>query len=170
MKTTLLGMVGVMMISALSVSAAFTEPTDAQLTAAANDPAAIAALLVGASSEQAAQVIKAVVVQIAAMDLTASAQGTKISAVVAAAFSSVPAGSASLLAANLGTACGASVAVSGNPAVVSSIQSAIATSGGSAGAALAETFGTAYTKAKAEQTAGKDDSAPPVATGYPGQK
>ena len=170
MKKTLLGIVGVVMMTALSVSAAFAPPTDAQLTAAANDPAAIAALLVGASPEQAAQVIKAVVVQVSAMGLPAATQGTKISAVVAAAFSATPAGSASLFAASLGTACGASGAVSGNPAVVSSIQSAIATSGGSSGAALAQTFGTAYTEAKSAQKAGKDDVAPPVAKGYAGQQ
>lgn len=169
MKKTLLGIVGVMMITAMSAFAAFTPPTAAQLTAAANNPASIAALLEGASPEQAAQVIKAVVVQILAMGLSATAQATSISSVITAAFSAAPAGSGHMLAASLGTACGASVAISGNPAVVSSIQGAIATAGGSGGAALAQTFGTAYSEAKAASQKA-NDSAPPVATGYAGQQ
>ncbi|MEI8140774.1 MAG: hypothetical protein WCI03_13020 [bacterium] len=173
MKKTLLGIVGVMMITAMSAFAAFTPPTAAQLTAAANNPAAIAALLEGASPEQAAQVIKAVVVQIASMGLSAPAQAASIGSVIAAAFSAAPAGSAPMLAASLGTACGASLAVSGNPAVVSSIQGAIATAGGSGGAAMAQTFGTAYSEAKAASQASNNDvlgSAPPLATGYTGQQ
>jgi len=173
MKKTLLGIVGVMMISGLSASAAFTPPTDEQLTAAANDPATLAALLVGASPEQEAQVVKAVIVQLEALGLPAATQGARVSAVVAAAFADTPAASMSLLAASLGTACGASVAISANPAVVSSVQSAVITAGGASGAVLARTFGEAYTEAKAANQAGNNDalsSAPPQAKGYAGQQ
>jgi len=168
MKKTLLGIVG-MMMTAISVFADFTPPTAEQLTAAANNPTAMAALLVGASSEQAAQVIKAVVVQISAMGLSASAQAASIGSVITVSFSAVPAGAAPMLAANLGTACGSSLAISANPVVVSSIQSSIATAGGSGGATMAQTFGTSYTEAKAASQGAKD-SAPPVAKGYDGQQ
>lgn len=173
MNKTLLGIVGVMMITAMSALSAetFTPPTDAQLKAAAKDPAAIAALLEGASPEQAAQVVKAVVVEIASMGLSATAQAASIGNVITAAFAAIPAGSAPMLASSLGAACGASVAINSNPAVISSIQSTIATTGGSSGAAMAESFGTAYAEAKAASTPASDSTPPPpVATGYDGQK
>jgi hypothetical protein len=172
MKNTLWAIVGVMM-TAMSAFAAFQAPTAAQLTAAANNPASIAALLEGASPEQAAQVIKAVVVEISSLGLSATAQAASIGSVISVAFSAAPAGSAPMLAASLGTACGASLAIRGNPAVVSSIQAAIATAGGSGGAAMAQTFATAYTEAKTASEAGHNDAldnAPPVGTGYDGQK
>lgn len=173
MNKTLSEIVGVMLITAMSALAAstFKAPTAGQLAAAAKNPAAIEALLVGASPEQAAQVIKAVVLQILALGQSATAQATSISSVISTAFTAAPAGSAPLLASSLGTACGVTVAISANPAVVSCIQTTIATGGGSAGAALAETFGTAYTEAKAASTPASDATPPPpVATGYNGQQ
>lgn len=171
MTKTLSAIVGVVMITAMSALAAFKSPTTEQLAAAAKNPAAIESLLVGASPEQAAQVIKAVVVQILAMGLSPTVQAASISSVVSTAFMAAPAGSAPMLAASLGTACGATVAISANPAVVSRIQSAIASAGGSAGTAMAETFATAYTEAKAASTPASDaPPPPPVATGYNGQQ
>jgi hypothetical protein len=173
MNNILSGIVGVMMITAMSALAAstFKAPTAEQLAAAAKNPAAIEALLVGASPEQAAQVIKAVVVQIMALGLSPTAQAASINSVISTSFTAAQAGSAPLLAASLGTACGVTVAISANPAVVSSIQSAIATAGGSAGTAMAETFATAYTEAKAASTPASDAlPPPPVATGYNGQQ
>jgi hypothetical protein len=173
MNKTLSEIVGVMLITAMSALAAstFKAPTAGQLAAAAKNPAAIEALLVGASPEQAAQVIKAVVVQVMALGLSPTVQATSISSVIATSFAAAPAGSAPLLASSLGTACGATVAISANPAVVSSIQGTIATAGGSAGAVMAEAFATAYTAAKAASTPASDATPPPpVATGYNGQQ
>jgi hypothetical protein len=173
MRNTLWAIVGVMMITAMSALAAFKPPIEKQLKEAASNPASMAALLEGASSEQAAQVIKAVVIEIASMGLDLATQDTRINRVIMAAFSAAPAGSAPMLASSLGTACGASLAVSRNAAVVSSIQTAIVKAGGSSGAVMAQTFATAYTKAKASSEAGHNDvldNAPPLAKGYDGQK
>jgi hypothetical protein len=56
----ILAIVGVLAIVATVVQAAWTQPTDDQIKAAANDPSKLPALLQGANAQQAASVIVAV--------------------------------------------------------------------------------------------------------------
>ena len=166
MKKIFTGIIGAVMVSSLSAFAEFTPPTEEQLAAAANDPAMEAALLQGASAEQAAQVMKAIIVQVLASGLDSQAVNARVASIVSAGFAAMPAGSAPALASSLGSACGATLAISANPAVVSSIQSTIATAGGSGGADLAASFGESYTEAKADSTTAAKDAEPPKAKGY----
>jgi hypothetical protein len=163
---------GLFLASAMSVMAAFVDPTPAQFEAASKDPALVAALLKDASPEQAAQVIKAIIVGILGQGLNGSTANAQITAVVNAGFAAMPAGTGVQLSAALGTACGSTAAISGNPTVVSAIQNAVATAGGASGAALAAQFGSAYSAAVegASKNVNNKDSPPPIASGYPGQK
>ena len=172
MKKTVSAIIGVFMISAVAGFASFTPPTTAQIAAAANNPAGVAALLQGASSEQAAQVIKSVIVQALALGLDTQAANTRVANIVTAGFSANPTGSAPLLAANLGTACGLTLAISGHSSVVSAIQNAIISANGTKGNALAAAFGSAFVEAEqgAANNGGNKGNVPPITTGYEGQR
>jgi hypothetical protein len=163
---------GVLLASVVSVLAAFTPPSAQQLSAAANDPALVSALMKDASAEQAAQVLKALIVKISGLGLESQAASARITAVVNGGFSAVPAGSVVLLASELGTLAGKTSSISGNPTLVSTIQNAIATAGGRSGAALASGFGSAYTAAREQSSSDTNNkySAPPFGRPYPGQR
>lgn len=166
--------VGAMTIQAAVVAhGAFSQPTEAQIAAAAKDPAAnMAALLKDASAEQAAQVVKVVVAKVLGLGLASDVQSARIVAVISGALAAVPSQMQVAFSSALGTAVAGSGAIAAIPGTVSAIQGAIATAGGAQGAALAEAFGAAYQVAM--QNIGgtgqktKNDP-PPVASGYEGQ-
>jgi len=172
MKKILTSIIGAVLISALSGFAAYTDPTPDQIAAVAGGNSQLqTTLLQGASAEQAAQFIKAVIIAIANLGLDSQAAGARIALAVTTGFSAFPTDSAPLLASSLGTACGATLAISGNATVVSIVQGSVVTAGGSGGAALAEAFGSAFTDAQtlAAKSTNKD-AAPPVTKSYDGQK
>lgn len=172
MKKKVTIVVGLLLAAMVSVRAEFNAPSEQQLSAAANDPAQMNALLQGSSAEQAAQVVKAVIVQVMGMGLDAQAANSRISAVVCAGFSAMPNGLGHVMASSLGSLCGFSAVISASPSVVSVVQNAVATSGGGSGAAMATAFGKSFVEAKqrAAANANNPESAPPVAAGYPGQR
>ena len=172
MKKYIAIVAGVLLGLTLSVRAEFAVPSDEQLAAAANDPAQMNALLQGASAEQAAQVVKTVIVHVLGLGLDTQLANSKISAVVRAGFSAMPAGTGPVMASSLGSLCGFSTVISVNPAVVSVVQNAVASSGGGNGAAMATAFGKSFVAAKqqADANANGTQTAPPLAIGYGGQK
>jgi hypothetical protein len=94
MKKTVMTMVMVAVfaacVNAWGATPSWTPPTAAQITAAAANPAQLAALLNGASVQQAAEVVRNVVVAVLQMGLAAPAQTTKINSIIGAAFQAVP--------------------------------------------------------------------------------
>ena len=169
--------------AALSAAGAFVHPTDAQLDQAAREPARIKALIKEASPEQAAQVVKAVILRIMARPGAPAADDAgraQIARVVALAFATMPADQTAVFAAALGAACGGSLLISSSPAVVSIVQGALATGGANEGAALAACFAKTYTVATAppgsvgvqgqNQNQAPPPIRPPTAALYPGQE
>lgn len=150
----------------------FTAPTEEQLTAAAENPDLVADLLAGASVEQATEVVRLIIAKIANLSLPSGEQSARITALIGQAFATLP-GQAVPLAEALGTA------LSGGsfPAeVVSTVQQAVITAGGSEGSEAGLAFGTAYTVALTPDVGsitGTDlktnPEAPPLGQFYEGQ-
>ncbi len=125
--------------------------TSAQLDQAAGNPSAIAALLESRTPEQAADVVRAVILRILVLHDTDGAfdQGgagrAAVNDLLRHALGAMPADQIEAFAAALGAACGRSMLVSSRPAVLSAVQGALATAGGvDAGATLADAFATAF--------------------------
>lgn len=81
MKTVL----GILLVSGVLVSTAlaeFTPPTAEQIAAAAQDPTLVGALLAGASPEEAAKVVSAVIQEIEKSDLPMDEKKAKVAVVV----------------------------------------------------------------------------------------
>lgn len=165
----------IVLCGSLTALAAFTPPSEARLSAAANSPETeMAGLLSEASNEQAANVVKAVIAKVLTLGLSSDNQAARIAAVVTGAFAAIPAQARLAFAASLGWAvAGSEVIVAANGAV-SRIQAAVATFGGpQSGTALAQAFGTSYEAtlvARVDKDPGQgDNEPPPVSTVYPGQ-
>jgi hypothetical protein len=151
------------------LAAGFAMPSANDIAKAAEKPAAIASLLKGASPEQAAEVVKAVVSAILGLKLDAKEQTKRIAELVGAALKAIPAGQQAAFAESLGKAIGENPLLRGNAGVVSAIQGAIAVVNGN----LAGVFGVAYSKAAGTGAIGTGLSdntpsrtAPPVVTDW----
>jgi len=131
----------------IAASAAFTRPAQSEVNQAAADPAKLAALLNGATPEEAAQVTKAVVVAALGLGLDVSAQNTRINQIITASVGAMPAQSTAFATA-LGTSLGGATTLSQNAGLVTTIIAAVTTAGGQQGTALATAFQTAFTAAK----------------------
>jgi len=175
------------LVTALTGSAEFTKPSDARLEQAAATPAQIAGLLSDASSEQAAEVVKAVILKILANhrgDTAAFQPGGTVESLIAGvirhALSALPPDQWKTFASAMGTVCGNSPVINANGIVVSFIQGALATAGGNVGVALARSFATGFTAAATpagsvgvqgqNQNQAPPPLRPPVATPYRGQR
>ena len=130
----------------ITAAAAFAPPTQDQIKQAAADPAALAALLKGASPEQAAQVVKTVIVAALAMKLETSVQTARINQIIAAAVGAMSA-HPSAFATALGTSLGGAAAINQNAGLVKTMRAALAAVGGQHGTALVTAFQTAFTAA-----------------------
>jgi hypothetical protein len=174
--TTIIGLAAAVCVSLAPLARAeFAEPGAGQIAAAANAPAAeMAGLLHDASSEQAANVVKAVIAKVLTLGLASDVQAARIAAVITGSFAAIPAQNHMAFAAALGTAVASSPAITTANGTVSQIQTAVAAAGGTQnGAALAQSFGTAYDTA-VQQNSGSGDKktegdTPPVGTLYDGQ-
>ena len=146
-------------------------PSAQQLAQAAATPASVAALIAGASAEQAADVVRAVIAQVLGLNLGDEAQATRITQVVAAAMGGLEGPQLQAFATALGQAVGGSAVLRGNLAVVSTIQAAVVTAAGSSGTAIGAAFGDAYNSAIRQSGTARNDSSKPdmpaPATGYP---
>lgn len=69
-------------LAALAANAAFTPPTADQIKAAAEDPATLGALIQGASAEEAAQVVTAVIQEIEKSDLSLDQKKARVALVI----------------------------------------------------------------------------------------
>lgn len=158
---------------ALAAHGEFVQPTETQVAAAAGNPSAnLTILLKDANTEQAAQVIKVVIVKVLGLDLPPDVRTARIAAVIRSAFSSVVPQAYVALSSSLGNAIAGSTAIIAIPGVVSTVQAAVAAAGGGEGAALAQVFGTAYLDAqqKLGGTSQKTkNDPPPLAMRYEGQ-
>lgn len=154
---------------------AFQKPSDEQLKAAAQDPALLAALLVDASVDQAAETTKDVIVQIVKLDLEPEERDLRAALLVRVLFRAMPQDTWTAIAVALGAFVAASPKASMSPSLVSAIQqSIIQTTGLKNGNA----FGNAYILAM--QTVGgapgggknvpTQPPPPPVALPYEGQR
>ena len=148
MSTKLMALMMAATMAATVAMAEFNPPSKDQIQQAAAQPAAITNLLVGANSEQAAQVGKAVIVAVIGLKLAPEAQDAAIMQVI----SGIGSQGASFGAA-FGAACG------GSQVLRSPVQAALAGAGGGNGA---PGFGIAFAAAVAADK-------PPFATGYPNQ-
>jgi len=175
------------LVTALTGSAEFTKPSDARLEQAAATPAQIAELLSDASSEQAAEVVKAVILKILANhrgDTAAFQPGGTVESLIAGvirhALSALPPDQWKTFASAMGTVCGNSPVINANRGVVSFIQGSLATAGGNVGVALAQSFAVGFTAAATpagsvgvqgqNQNQAPPPLRPPVATPYRGQR
>lgn len=171
-KTILTGCV--CLATTLNALAAFTPPAEAQIEAAAGNPAAFSVLLKDASIEQASHVVKTVIARIAALNLSAPVLETRIQLVISKTLHVLPSSGYVTFAHLLGTEMGNSLVIRSNPAVVSATQGALAADAGSMGTEAAKAFGEAYEVAtsgssSAQNTKDADKVQPPVAKLYPGQ-
>ncbi|MEI6704814.1 MAG: hypothetical protein WCL71_14975, partial [Deltaproteobacteria bacterium] len=128
----------VCLTTTMSAVAAFTTPTKAQIAAVAADPAELTALLHGASLDQAAQIVKTVISRIAALELPAQEQNSRITLAISKALAALPAGKLVEFAGLLGTEMGRSLAIRLKPIVVSAVQGALAAAAGDNGASMAK--------------------------------
>jgi hypothetical protein len=171
MRTSNLLLVGVLFLTAtLSAMAAFTPPTDAQIKSAAENPALLAPLLKGASLEETAHVVKAVIARMGSLHLSNDVLTARVTEVVNACLAAVAEGGHDEFCRILGTEMGISEAIKSNPAIVSAVQGALAAHG--AGEATA--FGDAYEAAgggsgNRQNTRDSNKVQPPAAGLYPGQ-
>ena len=153
MKKLLSIAVTVVCVTCMSASAAFQAPTAAQIAQAASNPTALAQLLDGATAQQAAEVVRAVIASSLGLGLSPEAQSARITQIVAAGFAAVltTAITPSAFAAALGKALGSSPVLSQNGVVIATVESAVAAAGGGgqAGAALAVFFAQALQTAVA---------------------
>jgi hypothetical protein len=171
-KTILTGCV--CLATTLNALAAFAPPAEAQIEAAAGNPAALSALLKDASLEQASHVVKTVIARIAALNLSASALEARIQLTMSTTLTVVPASGLVAFAGLLGGEMGGSLAIRSQPAIVSATQGALTTGAGTRGSDVAKAFGDAYEVAasgssNAQNTKDADKVQPPVAKLYPGQ-
>ena len=175
MKMSNLLMSGIVCLTTtLTALAEFTGPTETQIEAAAGNPTQLAALLEGASLEQAAHVVKTVIARIAGLDLSSDALVSRITQAMSTTMTSVPTVSHVAFATMLGNEMGSTLAIQNNPAVVSATQGALTTSAGTAGTEVAKAFGDAFDQAKSgsstsQNTKDSDKVQPPTSTKYPGQ-
>ena len=158
----------------LSALAAFTAPTEAQINAAAGTPSQLTALLNGASLEEAASVVKSVMVRLAGLGLSDAALQSRATLVISTATGALPASGHLAFCAMLGNQMGNSLAIRSNPALVSATQGALTTHTGTLGAVAAKAFGDAFEIASsgsnnAQNTKDADKVQPPSAKLYPGQ-
>ena len=131
---------------AWSATAAFTPPTAEQLNAAATAPADnLAALLQGASADQAADVAGQLAELLAGMGLSADEQAGRLSQVIQVLFDSFPPLQHESLAAALGQVLAGSSAISDS--ALSSIREAVAAAAGTGDSSgtLLQTFDQAFT-------------------------
>ena len=158
----------VCLVTSLTAFAEFTPPTDAQIQAAAADPAQLATLLNGASLEQASHVVKTVIAQIASLNLPANTLESRVGQVMSTTLTTLPASGLTAFAGMLGNEMGNSLAIRSQSAVVSDTQSALASASG-AGAAVAKAFGDSFQAAASTSGNASAKEQPPTAKLYPGQ-
>jgi hypothetical protein len=164
----------VCLTTTLTTLAEFAPPTEAQIQAAAGNPGQLAALLSGASLEQAADVVKTVIDRALALGLPSSGLDARMAQIIGAALGALPAGGHVTFAGLLGSAMGSSLALQQQPGAVSAIQGALVAGGGSSGAAMGLAFGKSFDVAaggsdNAQNTKDSDKVQPPAAVKYPGQ-
>lgn len=159
----------VCMTTTLTALADFTVPSEAQMQAAAGDPAMLDGLLKGASAQEAANVVKVVIARVAAMHLSAAVSGTRLTQIMSTTLTVMPAASHVAFAEILGRTMGADVAFQGQPEVVAATQAALVTAGGTtSGSTIALSFSTAFTTASAApgNPQGSDRNTPQVGNLY----
>jgi hypothetical protein len=165
--------------TAAIIQAAFQMPSEIQAAAAAQNPILIRPLIQACSVNEAAQVIRDVLVQVVRMKEEPAKRDARIGAVIREAFRARPK-EALALAAALGKVMAASPEASRDPAVISAIQAGMIDSVGSDRAeavAVASSFGNSYTLSMqtigaapgSGKTAVATPPPPPVATRYDGQ-
>lgn len=126
MKTRLISsLVLTGMLVATCAFGAFQKPSAEQLKAAANDPTLLAALLVDASINQAAETTKDVIVEIVKLDLKPEERDRRVALLIRTLFQTLSEGSWREAAISLGKFIAASPTASSSPALVSAIQQAI---------------------------------------------
>lgn len=128
----------------MNVMAAFTQPTDAQIQAAAVNPAQLSALLRGASLEQAAHVVKSVVARMVGLRLSNDVLITRVTEVITAALAAIPDNGYVAFATMMGNEMGSSEAIRSSLAVVSAVQGALATHSAATGTGEPAAFARAY--------------------------
>lgn len=104
---------------------AFQKPSDEQLKAAAQDPALLAALLVDASIDQAAETTKDVIVQVVKLDLEPEECDLRAALLIRILFRTMPQDTWTAIAVALGKFVAASPKASMSPSLVSAIQQSI---------------------------------------------
>ncbi len=177
MKLRTLAMTALICITVtLNTMAAFTPPTETQIAAAAADPATLSSLLHGASLEQSAHIMKAVIARIVMLNLGETAMSQHLTQATSEAMGAIPAQAHIAFSAMLGNEMGTSFAIRNQPLAVSVVQGALVTSAGnSGGAAVAQAFGDAFSAASkgfrgSGSTTESDNAQPPAASLYPGQE
>jgi hypothetical protein len=171
-QTAIAAMLVATLMTAQCLAAGFTAPSASDIANAANNPATIAALLKGASPEQAAEVVTAVLSAVLGLKLDAKLQSARINAVAGAALKAMPEGQRDAFAESLGKSVGTSPLLRGSAPVVSAIVDGLTAGGGK----QAGVFSIAYhkTAGTAAVATGLSDNtpskkAPPVAKTYRNQ-
>lgn len=167
LRSSLLLVTLTIMALTLSATAEYTAPSADQVATVVDKPANTAVLLAGASPQEAAHAVRAILLAIRSAPLSQSARSARMSTVLQEAMRAMGPAHVLLFAEALGNAIGASVVFTSDPAIASLVQDVIAST---AGGAAASAFGGAYTTAT--QTSGRSGNAteqvqpPAPALGY----
>jgi len=141
---TLLATMLIAVSIAIPAHAEFAMPDAAQIAAAAADASLIAAMLEGASPQQAAVVLRSVVLNILSQDLPDAAIRGQVAAAIRVALNAMLPEVRAAFAEALGTEAGATLAISREPSVLSALQAELASAGAAAGLNLGDLFSQAY--------------------------
>ncbi len=167
-------MLGMTCLTAVAETSDFTMPTPDEIEAAAGDPSAIAALLDGASPEQAASIVRdvlvAVITQGQEAGLSVAAIAANVQVVVETATAAIPIASQTAFAQALAATIAATPIIAATQEFRAAVQAG-AQAGGASGTNLGRVFGDAYAA-----TVTSLPGTPPGGTtspegrGYPGQQ
>lgn len=131
--------------SALADAEGFSSPSQAQIAEAASNPALIADLLQGASPEQAALVVRAVIAAVIAQGDAIENPSEQIESIVFIATQSIPAESQPAFVAALASAVATTPVISRSPWALSAVQAG-ANRGGAAEMNLGAVFAASYSQ------------------------
>ena len=124
----------------------FRMPSQAQIAAAASTPSSVPDLLQGASPEQAALIVRAVIAAVIAQADTVERAAERIQSIVSAATASIAAETQTAFVTALGSAIADTPSISGSPAIVAAIQAG-ANLGGASDLNLGSVFNASYSAA-----------------------
>ena len=161
--------VAIALAFASSARAEFTPPTAGQIAQAATNSTAVASLVKDATPDQAAEVMKLLLREIAGLPIPVDARSTLVEQAVKAVFGAFPPAQSPALAAALGTAI-VNAGLADQPYILSAVQKGLASLPPAVAPGVVAAFGSAVASTTGVQGAGRgpaDISVPVLPAGRP---